>query len=188
MVGPAAEVRLKWRFSMAVEALYSRVDYNHSAGFFNPSPGSPFFRQTNGMVTSTKHIIDRWEFPMLLKYTIRTTHRLQPFVEAGISVQHNRDREAGGLVATASESIFMPLAITSLTPSRGSAVISTNLVGPAAAIGASLRVRRFRPSLEFRFSRWNERAVRVGQLSHSPAPPVALSAYNQTQLLLSFMF
>jgi hypothetical protein len=125
-----------------------------------------------------------------VKYTIRPAHRLRPFVEAGISIQRNRDREAEGLVGAAEGSIFMPLTVTSLMHSLGAVVDTTVVTGPTFGIGAGFRARWLRPSLEVRFTRWDHRAVRVytANIGIAPEPPTALSAYNQVQLLLGIMF
>ena len=51
IVGPALEIRLKRAFSLDLEALYSRLDYDHSSGSFGGSRVSPFFRPTIVFVT-----------------------------------------------------------------------------------------------------------------------------------------
>ena len=73
LVGPVVEVRLPFRLSVEFDALYSRLNgevYNSSAA--------------NGTVAYTA-TGNRWEFPLLAKYSIPTGSRLHPFVGAGPS-------------------------------------------------------------------------------------------------------
>jgi hypothetical protein len=185
IIGPAVEARLKGAFSLDVEALYSRVDYNHtSASLFGTGP------ILIANFTATKHIIDRWEFPVLLKYTIHTGHRLRPFADAGISIQYNRERQAEGLAGAASGLVFEPLNV-SLMPSESSVVNRSVIEGATVGIGASYGSRRVRPTLEFRYTRWFDKAFTVGSLYSFPgstAPHTAYSVLNQAQVLLGITF
>jgi hypothetical protein len=189
LFGPAAEVRLKGPFSLEVDALYSRVDYNHTSGDLIVGGNiMPFYFAS---FTSTKHVIDRWEFPILAKYKISDGRKIQPFVEGGLSIQHNRERETEGLTGSAYSQIIGP-PIASYNHSGSSVVNSSVIEGATFGIGASFGTHRLRPSLEFRYTRWFDKALTVGSpfilgLSLSP-PHTAYSIMNHAQVLLGITF
>src|SRR5258706_10411276 len=61
-VGLSLEVRLIGPFSLSAEALFSRADYNHTT--------TELFSPPDFYVINEKHIVDRWEIPVFLKYEI----------------------------------------------------------------------------------------------------------------------
>jgi hypothetical protein len=188
IIGPTVEVRLKGLFSLDVEALYSRVDYDHTAGvYFIAGSVAPIILTS---FTATKHIVDRWEFPVLLKYKINTRHRLRPFIEAGISTQRSRERETEGLAGFATQGIFGPPSVSLMR--SGSSVVNRSVVeGATFGIGASFGVRRVRPSMELRYTRWFDKAFTVGSpfsIPGSSAPHTAYSVLNQAQIMVGVMF
>jgi hypothetical protein len=188
IIGPAVEARLKGSFSLDLEALYSRVDYNRSFG--GVSGFGPGFAPTYvANVTATKHTINRWEFPVLLKYTMRAGHQLRPFVEGGISIQGNWERQTQGLTGFTTPVFAANL---SVKPSESSAVNRSVIEGATFGIGASYGIRRVRPSLEFRYTRWFDKAFTVDSgivmIPPTPIPHIAYSVMNQAQILLGIMF
>ena len=77
LAGPAVEVRLPFRLSVEVDALYRPLHLTETAlDPFNPS--------LNHISQGT---IDNWEFPLLGKYRLRS-HVIRPFLEAGPSFRH----------------------------------------------------------------------------------------------------
>lgn len=188
VVGPAVEARIKGPFSLDVEALYSRVDFTHTSGSYVVVGNVAPIIFAN--FTATKHIINRWEFPVLLKYAMYTGHKLQPFVEGGLSVQYNRERQAEGLAGSASGLGFEPLNV-SVTPFESSVVNRSVIEGATFGMGVSYGTRRVRPSIEFRYTRWFDKAFTVDSpFSYRPAAPphTAYSVLNQAQVLLGIQF
>src|SRR4029077_15918432 len=123
-----------------------------------------------------KHIVDRWEIPVFLKYGIKQWHNVHPFVAAGVSVQHNQDFAESRFYSISTTGAvlrdFPPGNI--LGPALGVGNTSIDL-GGAAAIGAPFGDGRVRPSLEYRFTRWaNEPIVvspRIAPFAGAPRPP-----------------
>ena len=74
VLGPALEVRLIGGLSLTAEAFYSRADYNHTVIESLLSFGSSD--------THEKHSVDRWEAPLLLKYSFKM-RRMTTFVTLG---------------------------------------------------------------------------------------------------------
>ncbi len=73
LVGPSVEVRLPFRLSVELDALYSRLN-----GEINDPASStvmPLYAATG----------NRWEFPLLAKYRIPAGHHVHPFVGVGPS-------------------------------------------------------------------------------------------------------
>lgn len=81
-VGPAIELRLPLGFAVEADALYSRLSYDT---FRFDSNATPDFVNRQSIFTSIK--FERWEFPILLKWRYGH-HRLRPFVDGGISMDH----------------------------------------------------------------------------------------------------
>ena len=182
VVGPAVEIRLQGGFSLSAEALYSRADYNHTS-LVDFSVSS--FRT---QVEDVKHAVDRWEFPVLLKYTANARHALHPFIAAGVSTQRNRDRELSHTMFTRFD--VAPIFL-SIEPFPLAADADSTLVGPTLAAGVGFGARRMHPSVEFRFTRWTDQAVVVNPVDSrfilNPLPTVH-SNQNQAQFLVGLMF
>jgi hypothetical protein len=194
LIGAAVEARLKGPFSLEVGALYSRADFDHTTGY---SSAMAYYFEPNAYVnagfTSTKNIINRWEFPVLGKYRFPAFHRFEPFVEGGISIQYSRERQVEGLTGAASGVIYEPLTI-SFTSSPSSAVNCSVVEGATIGIGASYVKRRIRPFLEIRYTRWFDKAFTADSLytnyssPGSSNPQTVSSTLNQAQLLLGIVF
>jgi hypothetical protein len=71
IVGPWVDLRLPFRFSLEVDALYQRSGY--SASYANPLEA-----------TFTRERDDSWEFPVLAKYHMPVS-RLHPFAGIGMA-------------------------------------------------------------------------------------------------------
>jgi hypothetical protein len=170
------------------------VDYDRSfggiAGF-----GSNFSPEYFANVTATKQTIDRWEFPLLLKYKTYANHLLRPFVDGGITVQSNRGEQVEGLTGNAGvPRPGMPGSLTDLSVKQiqNSAPYNSVIAGATFGIGMSFGTRRVRPSLEFRYTRWFDKAFTVDSsmvtTPPTPMPHIAYSVMNQAQLLLGIEF
>jgi hypothetical protein len=62
VVGPALEFRIIGPLSVTAEAFYSRADYDHTSA-------GPFFE--GPALDAEKHVVGRWEAPLLLKYSFK---------------------------------------------------------------------------------------------------------------------
>lgn len=85
-LGPTVELRLPLGFAAEADALYSRLSYDtfrfgSSSFIFG---GVQYF---NDFSTFTSIKLDRWTFPILLKWRYGT-RRMRPFVNGGISLDH----------------------------------------------------------------------------------------------------
>jgi len=191
VVGPALEVRVIAGLSVTAEAFYSRADYNHTSFISQLSAGFLDSRE--------KHAIDRWEAPLLLKYSLKMG-RLTPFISAGASIQYDRDSRVRAVytqycfVCTGFLGLQPGVRKITLDTSSGPPVYSL-AAGPTAGIGASFDTgRRVRPSIEVRYTHWADRAIAI--FPPPPAdvlpvpvyPPTIASSHNQVQLLVGLMF
>jgi hypothetical protein len=70
-VGPTVEFHFPWRLSLEVDALYSRLGYDHA--------------ESNGAYTTTR--ANSWQFPVLGKFEI-LPGPIRPFVDAGASFRN----------------------------------------------------------------------------------------------------
>ncbi len=158
-----------------VEALYTRADYDYRWFiFFSPSSGVQSIDE--------KHAASRWDFPLLLKYQMTTKHSLRPFVTAGLSIQYSRNYTVGGLLAAKGVAGGVFLSPYSGGPSSKSATF-----GPTVGAGFTVGRSHFRPSLEFRYTRWANPPLPT--VPGFPDQPLAIhSALNQAQVLAGIMF
>ena len=186
VVGPALEVRIIGGLSFTADAFYSRADYNHT---FVRSEGS--FGDSD---TAEKHTVDRWEAPLLLKYSFRM-RRLTPFITGGASIQYDRDFRVRRVVALyCFQCNNFQGGISKVALDTSSALQSESLVlGPAAGLGVGFHTGRIHPSIEARYTYWMDRATVVGPTRQfdQPAaigPHSITSLRNQVQLLAGFMF
>jgi hypothetical protein len=180
VVGPALEVHLNRQWSLSAEALYGRADYDHtSTTFFTPASGS---------FNDEKHTVDRWEFPVLLKFSLKGWHTVNPFVAAGVSLQYDQDSTQMRL----SGAVSPPLAFVrpGLQTDLGVPAASTGL-GSTFAVGASFGTGRVRPSLEYRYTHWADQLIVVNHIDAALLPgagtPTLHASQNQSQLLAGLM-
>jgi hypothetical protein len=187
ILGPALEVRIVGELSFTAEAFYSLADYDHTFEQDDLSAGYLGFQE--------KHSVDRWEAPLLLKYSLKM-RRLTPFISAGASIQYDRDSRVGAVDEAYCFTCFKNLqagVYKVVLDNRSVLQAESLVVGPTAGVGASIRVGRVRPSIEARYTYWLDRAIAVGptqQLLQPPpvGPPIISSPHNQVQLLVGLMF
>ena len=180
LIGPSLEVYLTHAFTLNVDALYGRADYNHtSTTFFTPASASSNYE---------KHAVDRLEIPILLQYKFRLWNAIRPFVAGGASVRHVQDallwRQYGSsdppyVVARPRETISFSVPRVSIG------------WGPTIAVGARFGTGRFHPSIEYRYTHWTDQPIAVTPLDvefHALAGPVVLrSTRNQSELTAGLM-
>ena len=179
VVGPAIEISIAGPYSVSAEALYSRADFNHTSTTFSASGAS--------VLDDRKKIVDRWEFPLMLKFNIGGWRAIHPFVGVGASAQYNREKTVQWLVG--SHSLFSGTLVSK--SNIAAPQVSAVVFGPTVAAGARIGRRPFGPTLEFRYTRWFDAAI--AEASFSGVPSVDSSAtvrstQNQAQILLGFMF
>lgn len=187
VIGPSLEVRIMGALSATAEAFYSRPDYDHTFIENDLSAG-----ESN---SEEKHIVDRWEAPLLLKYSFKK-RGMTPYVTGGASIQYDRDSIVRAVYEQYCLSCFSGLqaGISKVTLDTHSAFQKGSLVaGPTAGIGATFRTGRVRPTIEARYTYWPDRAIVVcptpqNLLPPPVGPPVIRSTRNQVQLLVGLMF
>jgi hypothetical protein len=187
VAGPALEVRLSGKLAATAEAFYSRADYDHtfiqnelSAGFSN---------------SEEKHIVDRWEAPLLLKYPFKI-FGVTAFVTGGATIQYDRDSRVQAVYEGYCFTCIgrFQAGIYGVTLETHSALQEESLVaGPTAGVGASFRSGRVRPSIEARYTYWPDRATVISPTPQNTlpppvGPPVIRSPHSEVQLLVGVMF
>jgi hypothetical protein len=179
VIGPAIEIRIAGPYSVSAEALYSRADYNHTSSSFSAS-GSSFLQDA-------KNTVNRWEFPLIMKFKISRWRLLRPFVGLGASAQYNRASTVQWLVG--SHSLFggTSVQVSNVTAPPVHSVVA----GPTVAVGTRIGGRRLSPMVEFRYTRWFDAAIAVSSFNSAPpvnGPVTVRSIQNQAQLLVGLMF
>jgi hypothetical protein len=187
VLGPALEVRIIGGLSVTAEAFYSRADYNHISTYS--------VEDAEVSVSEAKHAVGRWEAPLLLKYSYKMRH-LTPFISAGASLQYDRDASVRSLLAM-DELFLMPPALQFTLQTTSGPPTGSLVAGPTAGLGASFSAGKVRPSVEFRYTYWTDRAIEArppsinncGSVCQVPIyPPTIYSNHNQIQLLVGLMF
>jgi hypothetical protein len=187
VAGPALEVRLVGKLAATAEAFYSRADYDHtfiqnelSAGFAN---------------SEEKHVVDRWEAPLLLKYPFKM-FGVTAFVTGGATIQYDRDSQTRAVYEGYCFTCFSGLqaGISTVTLDTHSSLQNESLVaGPTAGVGVSFKAGRVRPSIEARYTYWPDRATVISPTPQNTlpppvGPPVIRSPHSEVQLLVGLMF
>jgi hypothetical protein len=179
VIGPAVEISIAGPYSVSAEALYSRADFNHTSSTFSAS-GSSF-------LDDRKKTVDRWEFPLMLKFGIGRWRAIHPFVGMGASAQYNREKTVHWLLG--SHGLFSGTVI--LNSNVAAPPVSTVVFGPTVAAGARIGRRRLGPTIEFRYTRWFDAALAEASFSSVPSvdsSATVRSSQNQAQLLVGVMF
>lgn len=117
-VGPTVELQLHRHLSLEVDALWRRSSFSWAGGSIDVSQSS----------------VNDWQFPVLLKYTIKS-NGISPFVDAGGVYRH---------VSTVSPSVQPPN--------------NPSTAGLTAGAGVTLRLRHLRLSPEIRYTWWSDQA------------------------------
>lgn len=133
VVGPTVQVSLFSRFAIAVDGLYSPIDY--------------YFLQNSAASTPTLHTTgSSWEFPVTLKYSL-TPGPVHAFVEAGGAARLLSDLDqASGF------RVFQGFANT--TTGRPVELQNRFAAGFTFGGGVDMGVPHFHFAPEFRYTRW----------------------------------
>lgn len=179
IIGPAVEISIAGPYSVSAEALYSRADFNHTSATFSASGSSN--------LQDRKNTVDRWEFPLMLKFGIGGWRAIHPFVGVGASAQYNREKTVHWL--SGSHSLFSGTLV--VNSNVAAPTVNAMVFGPTVAVGARIGKRRLGPIVEFRYTRWFDAALAEASFSSVPSvdsSATVRSSQNQAQILLGLMF
>jgi hypothetical protein len=126
VVGPTLGVRLPLGFSVAADALFSRVNISTAA------------TGTQGAISASA---SSWEFPVLLRFTAGS-QGIAPFIGAGVSVRHLSDFGNIGPFLTNSPS------------TTGNVVGTSATAGFVIGGGLQFKIRSLHISPEIRYTHW----------------------------------
>lgn len=182
LIGPSFRLDLQRGLGIEFDALYQRINYDHTIVRSTPSFFSQSFEQTTA---------DRWQFPLLIQYRW-TASKTNLFAEAGPSISRiadSRSRITSVMSSTSANS-------SSLTGQGGT------WAGVTAGAGMNLPFFHWRLRPEFRYSHWflPSAGSATGQLtgvialypvfmtSVPVAPPVIRTNQNEATFLLGLTF
>jgi serine/threonine protein kinase len=171
-VGPTIELRLPLRLSLELDALYKHLNYDYTSLYSYPPRSSLGFRQ---------NAIDRWEFPLLLKYRLPMWHR-GLYLAAGPSLNYISRSESIDTVEVHSLSVDYRIRETSSANPIELKRASTG--GIVVGGGWEFRLGILRISPELRYTRWVNRNFmeQVGMQAK------LRSGQNQIEFLMGVMF
>jgi opacity protein-like surface antigen len=129
VVGPTLGIRLPAGFSLAGDALFTRLTLSTTSA-------------SSGSISASA---SSWEFPVLLRYTIGR-EGISPFVGAGVSVRHLSDFGNIGPFLTNS-------------PSNSNSVIGSAAAGFALDGGLQFHVGFLHLSPEIRYTHWGSNSI-----------------------------
>ncbi len=143
LIGPALRVDLTHGLGIEFDALYQRINYDHTL----ITSRTAFFSRSIEQATA-----NRWQFPLLIQYRWSMS-KTKPFVEAGPSISWIANSRSTIRSVTSSTASSL-----SLVPNSSS---TSTISGPGGTwagvtMGAGVDLPFFRGHLrpEFRFSHW----------------------------------
>jgi hypothetical protein len=167
--GPAIEFRLTRSFAIGLEALYTRLSFDHSFYAFSASGTS--------IAYGSKTVANQWEFPVFLKYRFSGEH-VRPFAVAGASWNRiSKGSTAGDLCTSRSLGLSPSGSCGRFSNSPADYLENRTVAGFLWGAGIDVPVSRVRVSPEVRFTR---RAT-----SNFSGDPANL---NELQLFLGLTF
>jgi opacity protein-like surface antigen len=159
-VGPTVEFHLPARFSLEVDALYTRLGYDH-------------IESTNGGSYSVTRA-NSWQFPVLGKFEI-TPGPVRPFIDAGASFRH----------ITGIQQVRTAIRLGTLgtvTSDNAPEFNKRNDIGFTFGGGIAFKMGPVRISPEFRYTRWG------GEHFRDPIDSLLHTTRNDGTFLLGFTF
>jgi hypothetical protein len=180
LIGPTVNVALPLGFHLQFDALYQRVNYDHTFVFI----------KVYTMETFSRNTANRWQFPLLVQYHVKVPV-LKPFVEIGPSFSHI---SGGGNVTTRQDNLFGRFRETGTSKSSSlSELRHSTVAGVTAGLGLSMHFWVTHISPEFRFTRWGSSqfdatSVLIREQSPSAGIPSVSSNRNQVDFLLGITF
>lgn len=168
VVGGTAQVRLPFRFSIELDALYQRIGFDYA--FISLDLGR----------FSSRTTANEWEFPLLAKYEI-LRWPVHPFVDAGPVLRH-----LSGINETSNFLTFYPffsMPISGSTQTDNSVYLrNRNSPGFSFGGGVAFKWSRLKVSPEIRYTRWGDEAFAANSFGNLN------SNLNQADVLVGFTF
>ena len=161
IVGPTVELRLPLGFSVQVDALYRRLNYNST---FNLAD----------IVTNNRTTGNAWEFPLLVKYRL-SAPLIKPYVNAGLAFD-----TLSGVKQTVLSTIS-PNQQTTSTITNPAELSNNTTKGFVIGFGAEIKAIVLHISPEIRYTRWGSAHFQIPNGS-------TLSNQNQAEFLVGFTF
>jgi hypothetical protein len=148
LIGPTVGFNLPWRFRIEADALYQRINYEHTFLLCSSLENCPNYYQN---FSSSR--ADRLQFPLLLQYQLKIP-LLKPFVEAGPSfslIRHGQNEflEHANYLLVPGESQTFRYATAQLSELQHPVV-----AGVVAGIGLEFHPAFFHIRPELRYTRW----------------------------------
>jgi len=137
IVGPTAELKLPAGFSVEVDALYRRFNYQSSTSVLD-------------VLTNNQTTGNAWEFPLLLKYKAGRA-LVRPFVDGGVAFD-----TLSGLTQTVVSGVSN--VVNGNPPGLKNSTTAGFVVGGGVDVHAIL----LHISPEIRYTRWNSQHIQVG--------------------------
>lgn len=149
-VGPTAEVRLLGNLSLEFDALFRGYRQQQSFGAYigaGPSgPGDVAFS------SSFRQDAKEWDFPLLLKYRLKTGP-LHPFFDAGFEFAHVSSDFTSSTTCLGTADACNASGLSSFFQPQSSYSSSVNRRGPAAGIGVEFKYGRLKIAPEVRYTK-----------------------------------
>lgn len=163
VVGPTFEIHLPARFSIEVDALYTRLGFDR--GVTNASGDVIDFSTTRA---------NSWVFPVLGKFEI-LPGPIRPFVNAGASF-----RNISGVKQV--RSVVSGATFNTVTLDNPPEFNKSNDIGATFGFGLAFKMGRVRLSPEFRYTRWG------GENFRDPVETLLSTSRNDGAFLLGLTF
>jgi hypothetical protein len=154
LIGPTFRLEFQHGLGIEFDALYQRVDYDHTTS--NSEPTVQYFSQSFEQATA-----NRWQFPLLVQYS-KDLSKIKVFGEVGPSISKIANAR-GTVESTTLSGTSVPTLSTSSTTGQGGV-----LAGITAGAGIDLPFFHLHLRPEFRYSHW---------FSPSATPTVGLAFY-----------
>lgn len=178
LIGPTLRVDLQGGLGIEFDALYQRVNYDHTV--LNSALGGSFFSRSFEQTTA-----NRWQFPLLIQYS-RNLSKAKVYAEVGPSISR---------IANSRSAI-------SSTSSNGSSTSTGTgqggtLAGITAGAGVDLPFFRLHLRPEFRYSHWFSLSASpagiaflgaAAFLASGPVSPTFRTTQNEATFLLGLTF
>ena len=161
-VGPTVEFHLPARFSVEIDALYTRVGFD---GRSTSPVGSTSFTATRA---------NSWQFPVLGKFEI-TPGPIRPFVDAGVSFRNiSGIRQVRSAVTAGTFNV--------VTFNNAPEFNKRNDMGATFGAGIAFKAGPVRLTPEFRYTRWG------GENFRDPVNALLRTTRNDGTFLIGFTF
>jgi hypothetical protein len=182
LIGPTLRVDLQHGLGIEFDALYQRVNYDHTV--VNSALGGSFFSRSFEQTTA-----NRWQFPLLIQYS-RNLSKAKVYAEVGPSI--SRIANSRSTISSTSSNGSSTSSNTSTVTGQGG-----TLAGMTAGAGVDLPCFRLHLRPEFRYSHWFSPGASpaivgflslAGFLASGPVSPTFRTTKNEAAFLLGLTF